>query len=130
MATITPHRDGVEEAIRIMRQQMPEGTAGDARYSMTRDLTFKLNEAALISLADGRDRNVPDSVIGSAITNALANMLGSVCMTLADLDLPAAHRTLLVMVSHAVSQAEDIMAKAHPGEFAEVDVDEAPTGRA
>ncbi len=130
MSTITPHRDGVLKAVQTMREQMPEGSPRDLRYALIRDLTFKLNEAALLSLADARDRNVPDSVIGGAITNAVANMLGSVCMTLADLDFPAAHRTLHVMVSHAVNQAEDIMAKAHPGEFAEVEVDETPVGRA
>ncbi|WP_375408554.1 hypothetical protein [uncultured Methylobacterium sp.] len=131
MATITPHRDGVEQGIQGMRdydaRRPPPCSEAERAY---RALTIASTEAALFELADARDRNIDDAQIGGAFCGALGNVIASFCSTLADTDPEKTQRAFTTTMEYIYVQARRRLQREPGDAHNDVVVDAPAMGRA
>lgn len=105
MATITPHRDAVEQGLDVKRARVNAGRTDTETGELYCDLTIGLVEVAMRALCDSRDRDVGDPVIGGAMVGALGNLFASVSETIATGE-PAKYRGVLhVSITGAAGHA-------------------------
>ena len=112
MTTLTPHADGAREALRLLKEKhdaMAPVLGHRARLEKT--LTLSLQEAVLLHIAEAKDAGAVLMEIGPALSSALANMMGSVALTLSNGNPIGANEILNTLSSTAYTRALDRVAR-------------------
>ena len=98
MTTLTPTRELWEEGLRLSRERILSRPPSDAFHALEQRLLIESLEAVMRPTADMLDLGMSEEQAVSIIENAVANVVGSLTMTLASAEPDLAWRLSLHML--------------------------------